>query len=386
MQAPHGGGRRPVHRGVEEPEDGRHRRVEAHRRRRADQFGGEQQPHQLDRRCAATGPQRHGRQRSVPQDVRLHRQAGAIDLLAELAGPRRGVRPDRGAQPRAVGLRREQLDVVGERLAHTRLAGSACSAGAPLWHPCAELGDVVRSARLGARTHDGVLPPAERLALDDRPGDVPVDVGIADLERTSSHCSISFSSSECRPPVRPNGVAFCSANASSSVSARMIPSTGPKHSVRWRNEPGATPSFRPGDHSRPVSSSCFGSTSHVSPGSSDVRARASLPVGGSISGPIDGVERRRPADAHRFDGVDELTTEPLRPSGRTDQDHERRGRALLAGMPERALHEVGDGQVVVGGRRDDERVLARRLGVDARPAVVRRRATTRTDAPSRSSR
>ncbi len=40
-------------------------------------------------------------------------------------------------------------------------------------------------------------------------------------------------------------------------------------------------------------------------------------------------------------------------------------------MPERTLHEVGDCQVVVGGRRDDERVLARRLGVDAGATGVR---------------
>ena len=134
MQAPHGGGGRPVHRGVEEPEDGRHPRVEAHPRGRADQFGGEQQPHQLDRRGAATGPQRHGRQRSVPQDVRLHREARAIDLLSQLAGPCRGVRPGRGAQPLAVGLRWEQLDVVGEGLAHA-LDGFREFSRRLLWHP-----------------------------------------------------------------------------------------------------------------------------------------------------------------------------------------------------------------------------------------------------------
>ena len=50
----------------------------------------------------------------------------------------------------------------------------------------------------------------------------------------------------------PYGVAFCSSIAWASESALMIPRTGPKYSVRWNGDPGATPSFTPGDHSRPV--------------------------------------------------------------------------------------------------------------------------------------
>ena len=42
--------------------------------------------------------------------------------------------------------------------------------------------DVVRPAGLRRAADRRALPPAERLALDDRPGDVPVDVGVADLD------------------------------------------------------------------------------------------------------------------------------------------------------------------------------------------------------------
>ena len=86
--------------------------------------------------------------------------------------------------------------------------------------------------------------------------------------------------------MRPNRGAFCSAIASSSVRAVMSPSTGPKHSVRWKNEPGATPSFSPGDHNLPEESSRRGATSQDSPGSSVVSARSNLPLGASMSGPI----------------------------------------------------------------------------------------------------
>ena len=47
----------------------------------------------------------------------------------------------------------------------------------PLTHLC----HVVRAASLGARSHDGLLPPAEGLALNNRTGDAAVDVGIAHL-------------------------------------------------------------------------------------------------------------------------------------------------------------------------------------------------------------
>ena len=65
----------------------------------------------------------------------------------------------------------------------------------------------------------------------------------------------------------------------------MIPSTGPKHSVVWNQEPRWTPNFTPGDQSRPSSSSRRGLISHDSPASSVVSARRSLPLAGSVSGP-----------------------------------------------------------------------------------------------------
>ena len=65
----------------------------------------------------------------------------------------------------------------------------------------------------------------------------------------------------------------------------MMPSTGPKYSVRWKSDPGATPSRTPGDQSRSVASSCRGLTSQLSPSASWVSPRASLPATGSTTGP-----------------------------------------------------------------------------------------------------
>ena len=48
------------------------------------------------------------------------------------------------------------------------------------------------------------------------------------------------------PPVSPKSVAFWSSIAWSRSSARMMPSTGPKHSVRWNHDPGRTPILMPG--------------------------------------------------------------------------------------------------------------------------------------------
>ena len=64
----------------------------------------------------------------------------------------------------------------------------------------------------------------------------------------------------------------------------MSPSTGPKHSVTWNHEPGATGAFTPGVQSD--APSLRGSTSHVSPRSRRVSARSSFSSGGPISGPI----------------------------------------------------------------------------------------------------
>ena len=65
----------------------------------------------------------------------------------------------------------------------------------------------------------------------------------------STQRAISRSSSDWMPLVSPNGCALASAMASSRSAARISPSTGPKHSVRWKNEPGRTPSLMPGDQS-----------------------------------------------------------------------------------------------------------------------------------------
>src|SRR5699024_2412700 len=52
----------------------------------------------------------------------------------------------------------------------------------PCVMPRAELHEVAGTARLRTQTHARLLPPAERLALDDGTGDPPVHVHVAGLD------------------------------------------------------------------------------------------------------------------------------------------------------------------------------------------------------------
>ena len=159
-------------------------------------------------------------------------------------------------------------------------------------------------------------------------------------------------------------MAFCSAIASSRVAAR--------HDAEHRAEVlgqvelaarGARPARTPGDQRRPLSSSWRGSTSHDSPAPSVVSARASLPEAGSMIGPIWVVGLGRVADAHGRGRVDELATEPLG-ACRQSRRGSRGSRPSTSGpaWPKARLDHVGGREVEVGARRDDDGVLAARLG------------------------
>jgi hypothetical protein len=127
-------------------------------------------------------------------------------------------------------------------------------------------------------------------------------------------------------------------------------------------DPRRTPTRMPGATAArrtPAGVDLRGSTSHCSPSSSVVSAHSSLPRGASITGPtsLRGSEGgRRAASRHR------AGARTLRARDGPDEDRERGGGALLPGVPEGALHEVGCREVEVGGRHDDHRVLAARLG------------------------
>ncbi len=153
----------------------------------------------------------------------------------------------------------------------------------------------------------------------------------------------------------------------------MIPRTGPNHSVVCVHDPGRTPTRTPGDHTRPASSgpasSSSGSISHRSPGSSSVSARSSFPDGGAMTGPTVAADRVGRTDRQALDRVDQLVDEPGVVGDGADADRQAGGRALLTGVAEGGPDEVGDGEVEVGRRRDDERVLPAGLGEHRHPRV-----------------
>ena len=118
--------------------------------------------------------------------------------------------------------------------------------------------------------------------------------------------------------------------------ARMTPSTGPNHSVRWLHEPGCTPSLHPGRQRWPVSSSCRGSTSQDSPSLEAWSARAAAAASaGRMSGPIvvagSGAGDPRPQAGHR---VAQLAQEGRVVVHRRLDDGQAGRRALLAGVAE----------------------------------------------------
>ncbi len=175
-------------------------------------------------------------------------------------------------------------------------------------------------------------------------------------------------------------MAFCRSIASSSDPAVISPSTGPKHSVRWNHDPGATPSRTPGVHRR------IAQVPRLDQPRLAVLERRQRPLQLRREGVDQRAHRRRevapvahPQRAHR---VGELAPEAppdprARVARRAHEDRQRRRRALLAGVPERGAQQVRDGEVRVRGGRDHQRVLARRLGdqrqVGAPRAEQRRR-------------
>ena len=70
----------------------------------------------------------------------------------------------------------------------------------------------------------------------------------------------------------------------------------------------------------------------------------------------------RVADLERGDGVDQLVVEALRLRHGADEDHQRGGGALLAGVAERGVRDVLGREVQVRARGDDDGVLAAGLG------------------------
>src|SRR5699024_5848820 len=116
---------------------------------------------------------------------RLDDEPAPVVFDPDLLRPDRGVAGDGGPQPRALVLGdpvAEDVELGVERALH-RVARGRPLPREPVGGPRAELGAVGGTAGLGARTDRAGLPPAEGLPLDAGSGDVPVDIGVADLVR-----------------------------------------------------------------------------------------------------------------------------------------------------------------------------------------------------------
>ena len=231
----------------------------------------------------------------------------------------------------------------------------------------AELRDIVRAAGLGAGAEHRVLPAAEALPLHDRPGDVAIDVGIADCHLIGPLCDL-IGVQAVQTTGQAEGGRVLPLDRLGQVLGLHQSQHRPENlgQVEERTRPHA--GFQPG---RPQATRLVQLLRGDQPGFArvklgqgaqqlalrrfDDRAHRHLQIGG-----VTHLER-----AHR---VDELAPEAFRRRDRAHQNAQGRRRALLAGVPEGAAHQVGDSQVKVGRRGHHQRVLAGGFTVDPRAA------------------
>ena len=241
---------------------------------------------------------------------------------------------------------------------HTDLDGPGHGVG-----PRTHEHDVVRAAGLRPQTHRGLLPAAEGLALHDRAGDPAVDVGVADAHLVSPLTHLrDIEGVDAAGQAEVGGVLQLDG---------LLQGVGAHEAEHRAEDLGEVEE---------------GFRLHVRPD-----ARGPQPTGvveltrlhQPLLARLQGGQRtlqlvrgqlgqrshrrpqvRRPVDDHRLRGVHQLAQEPLRLVDRADENAEGRRGALLPRMPERGLDQVGDGQVTVGRRGDDDGVLTRGLAVD----------------------
>ena len=223
--------------------------------------------------------------------------------------------------------------------------------------PRAHLRDVVGAAGLGTRTHDGLLPTAEGLALDDGAGNPAVDVGVAHLDVV--HPVLDFLVVErvdaAGEPVTSGvlprdglleGVCMHDAEHWAEALVHVVPGTrlyvianarGPQGALLvelLRLEQPRLAWLQPGQAAQELLARSLDEAIH---------RRGDVVAGADLKG---------------LGGIDKLRAQALRGAGGADEDDERGGGALLARVAERGVVEVRDGQVRVRGRGDDERILA----------------------------
>ena len=285
-----------------------------------------------------SGPVPHGdtTQSDVAQHVRFDAQSAPVTRPGELA------RPD-----------------VGELL-----AGSV-GVRARLDDAC-ELGDVAGSAGLGASTHGGSLPATERLSTHDGAGDVTVDVGVSDLDGFEPPTDLvvvervdATGQAEVGGVLQPDRIVEVVGAHDPEHRSEALRSMEPRVGAHVEAYAGGPPPTLPvGVETPRLDEPPFSRLER--------RERTFECAGRSLDERTH--HRRRIvglADAQADDRIAEPTSETRVVVHVGDDDREARRRALLAGVTERGADEVGDREIEVGGRRDDQGVLAARLAEHA---------------------
>jgi len=259
--------------------------------------------------------------RAVAEDVGLAEQAGRIVLLREVPFP---------------------LD--GEVVATGRLL-----------LPGAQLLHVVRTAGLRSRSDRGPLPPAEGLPLHDRPGDRPIHIGVAHLHPL--HPALDLTRIK---GVDPTGQAELARIHELDRSIEIGYVDQPEHGAEALRamEPGAGLDLVAHSGAPQVVAEIPGLHQPTFAGIERGERTVESIVGRTDQRTHRRLDRSRRAELDALHRIDELSTEPIRPTDVAHQNRKARRRTLLSAVSERRLHEVGHRQVEVGVRRDDQGILA----------------------------
>ena len=301
-------------------------------------------------------------ERRVAEDVRLRDQAGAVVHAAELVLPGQLVQFRGAPQPLDVLFGHGGVRAVGDL---TQVLGDVGVDVHVLWlqpaiRPGAHLRDVVRAARLRARAHDRLLPAAERLTLDDGAGNAAVDIRVAHLDALH--------------PVSDLVVVQGVDAAGQTEAGGVLPLDGlvqvlRVHDAQHRTE--ALVEVVPGARLHVVAYARGPQQAFIvkllrlqQPLLTRLelgQAALELVTRRLAQAVHGGLDVLAVADLEGAHGIEKLVAQTLGLAGAADEDDERGRGTLLAGVAERGLVEVVDGQIRVGGRGDDERVLARGL-------------------------
>ena len=294
----------------------------------------------------------------VAQDVALAGQARHVTVGTVGGPPGSGICHQGAAQLGQVGG--VQLTAHGvAQVRHARVEGggsllylSALTAGGL---DLAEAQQVGGATRLGGGADGRALPAAEGLAAHDGPGDAAVDVEVSCLNTLEPDRQLGGVQG-----LDPGGEPVVDGVDRLDGLLKRVHAHHPDNGGEVLGEVELATGHDPGADARgpQAVTEVAGLEDPVLARSQGGQAAYGLLVVGHDDGPHLGVQGQRQAHPQGGGRIHELAGDALGGAGRGDQDQQRGGRALLAGVGEGRVDGVAHGDVGIGRGGDDDGVLA----------------------------